>query len=131
MKSRFTTAILSSPGRIKLEERSLPPPESGQVRVRLEGCGICGSNLPVWEGRPWFTYPLPPGKPGHEGWGVIDAVGPGVTHVTPGGRVAALPQNAFAEYDFCPASDVVRLPETRSAPRQAPPTLAPPPGGGC
>jgi threonine dehydrogenase-like Zn-dependent dehydrogenase len=111
MKSRFTTAVLSGPGQIALEERALLSPESGQVRVRLQGCGVCGSNLPVWEGRPWFTYPLPPGKPGHEGWGVIDAVGAGVTNVNTGDRVAALSQNAFAEYDFCPASDVVRLPD--------------------
>src|SRR5687767_13202567 len=110
MKSRFTTAILSGPGQISLEERALLPPEPGHVRVRLEGCGVCGSNLPVWEGRPWFSYPLSPGKPGHEGWGVVDAVGSDVTNVQAGDRVAALSQNAFAEYDYCPASDVVRLP---------------------
>jgi threonine dehydrogenase-like Zn-dependent dehydrogenase len=111
MKSRYTTAILNGPEQINLEERALLPPDAGHVRVRLEGCGVCGSNLPVWEGRPWFSYPLLPGKPGHEGWGVIDAVGAGVTNVHPGDRVAALSQQAFAEYDFCPAGDVVRLPD--------------------
>ena len=110
MKSQFTTAILQAPGQIGLEERALVPPEPGQVRVRLEGCGVCGSNLPVWEGRPWFDYPLPPGKPGHEGWGVVDAVGADVSNVAEGDRVAALSQNAFAEYDYCAATDVVRLP---------------------
>ncbi|HYP18241.1 MAG TPA: zinc-binding dehydrogenase [Opitutus sp.] len=112
MTSRFRTAVLAGPGRIEIEERPLLAPEPGQVRIRLEGCGVCGSNLPVWEGRPWFTYPLPAGKPGHEGWGIIDAVGADVTHLKPGDRVAALSQNAFAEYDYCPASEVVALPDS-------------------
>lgn len=87
------------------------PPGAGEVRVRLEGCGVCGSNLPVWEGRPWFTYPLSPGAPGHEGWGTVDAVGEGVEHVAIGDRVALLSYNAYAEYDIAPASVVVRLPD--------------------
>jgi D-arabinose 1-dehydrogenase-like Zn-dependent alcohol dehydrogenase len=35
--------------------------------------------LPLWEGMPWFTYPLEPGAPGHEVWGTIDAIGSEVT----------------------------------------------------
>ncbi len=49
------------------------------MRVRLEGCGVCASNLSPWEGEPWFTYPFEPGALGHEGWGRVDAVGAGVT----------------------------------------------------
>jgi threonine dehydrogenase-like Zn-dependent dehydrogenase len=64
----------------------------------------------VWEGRPWFEYPLPGGAPGHEGWGVIDAVGPGVDGLAPGDRVAALSVRAFAEYDLAQADAVVPLP---------------------
>ncbi|MBW8781383.1 MAG: zinc-binding dehydrogenase [Verrucomicrobia bacterium] len=108
--SSFTVAILSAPGRITFADRPLAPPREGQVRVRLEGCGVCGSNLPVWEGRPWFTYPLAPGAPGHEGWGVVDAVGPEVDGVREGDPVATLSQNAFAEYDLCEVSQIVRLP---------------------
>lgn len=87
------------------------PPDAGEVRVRLEGCGVCASNLPVWEGRPWFTYPLSPGAPGHEGWGIVDAVGQGVEDVTVGDRVTLLSYHAYAEYDVAPASGVVRLSE--------------------
>lgn len=87
------------------------PPGPGEVRIRLEGCGVCGSNLPVWEGRPWFTYPLSPGAPGHEGWGAVDAVGEGVREVAVGDRVAALSYHAYAEYDLAPAAAVVRLPD--------------------
>ena len=110
MRDRFRTAVLSGPGQFTFEEHPLVPPPPGHVRVHLQGCGVCGSNLPVWEGRPWFTYPLPPGKPGHEGWGIVDAVGDDVTNVAVGDRVAALSQNAFAEFDVCAASDVVPLP---------------------
>src|SRR5581483_9240965 len=46
------------------------------------------SNLPVWAGRPWFEYPLPPGNPGHEGWGEIAAVGEAVRDYEIGEPVA-------------------------------------------
>lgn len=94
--------------------RSLPLPEIGprDVRVRLEGCGVCHSNIPVWEGRPWFTYPLEPGAPGHEGWGTVDAVGDDVRNCQPGDRVAVLSYHAYAEYDVAPADAVVPLPSS-------------------
>lgn len=88
----------------------VPEPGPGEVRLRLEGCGVCGSNLPLWEGQPWFQYPSPAGAPGHEGWGVVDAVGPDVASLTPGDRVAALSYRAYAEYDIAAADAVVPLP---------------------
>ena len=99
------------PRALALERVEVHPPGLGEVRVRLEGCGVCGSNLPVWEGRPWFTYPLSPGAPGHEGWGAVEAVGEGVDDIVVGDRVALLSYNAYAEYDIAPASAVVRLPD--------------------
>jgi threonine dehydrogenase-like Zn-dependent dehydrogenase len=110
MISNFRAAVVAAPGRIALQERPFMALESGQVRVQLAGCGVCGSNLPVWEGRPWFNYPLEGGQPGHEGWGVIDAVASDVTTLKPGDRVAALSYNAFAEFDVCPADRAIRLP---------------------
>lgn len=102
------------PRALAIEQVEVRSPGAGEVRVRLEGCGVCGSNLPVWEGRPWFTYPLDPGAPGHEGWGRVDAVGEGVGDVAVGNRVAMLSYNAYAEYDIAPASGVVRLPDELS-----------------
>jgi threonine dehydrogenase-like Zn-dependent dehydrogenase len=87
-----------------------PEPGPGQVRVRVEGCGLCGSNLATWEGRPWFKYPLLPGRPGHEAWGRIDALGSGVEVSRHGERVAFLSDSAFAEYDLADASATVALP---------------------
>lgn len=103
-------AVLLGPRRARLEKIPLPDPAENGVRIRLEGCGVCGSNLPPWEGRPWFTYPFAPGAPGHEGWGVVEAVGAQVTRVRPGDRVAALSYHSFAEFDLAAEGDVVLLP---------------------
>src|SRR5690606_35848233 len=54
--------------------------------------------------------PGEPGGLGHEGWGVVDAVGPDVTNVGPGDRVAALSYRSFADYDLARAEALVRLP---------------------
>jgi threonine dehydrogenase-like Zn-dependent dehydrogenase len=105
-------AVLAEPRRARLADAPLPEPGDGEVRIRLEGCGVCASNLPVWEGRPWFQYPLAPGAPGHEGWGTVDAIGSNVHGLAPGDRVAALTYHAFAEYDIAAAHAVVRLPES-------------------
>jgi threonine dehydrogenase-like Zn-dependent dehydrogenase len=103
-------AIISRPQQIELQVIEFRVPAAGEVRVRIEGCGVCASNLPVWEGKPWFEYPLEPGAPGHEAWGRIDAVGEGVTDLVPGDRVAMLSSHAFAEYDFAAPSELVQLP---------------------
>jgi threonine dehydrogenase-like Zn-dependent dehydrogenase len=92
-----------------------PIPSRKQVRVKVEGCGLCASSLPLWEGRPWFSYPLPAGAPGHEGWGIVDAVGPGVSSVSAGTPVAFLSTNAFAQYDVAWEAEVVTLPAQLSS----------------
>jgi len=103
-------AIMSGPGRIELKMLEFREPAAGELRIQIEGCGVCASNLPIWEGKPWFDYPFQPGAPGHEAWGRVDAVGEGVTGFTRGDRVALLSSHAFAEYDFARASEVVQLP---------------------
>ena len=104
-------AVIVAPGQIELRAMPMPMPGPGQVRVRLEGCGVCASNVPVWEGREWFTYPLEPGVPGHEGWGRIDALGEGVMDLAEGDHVGLLSQRAFAEFDVADAAHIVKLPE--------------------
>jgi 2-desacetyl-2-hydroxyethyl bacteriochlorophyllide A dehydrogenase len=103
-------AVLTAPGQVELKEVALPQPGKGEVRIRLEGSGVCASNIPVWEGREWFTYPVTAGNPGHEGWGIIDALGEDVTGLEVGDRVAGLSYNAYAEYDIVKANEVVKLP---------------------
>jgi D-arabinose 1-dehydrogenase-like Zn-dependent alcohol dehydrogenase len=103
-------AVFAQPHRLRVEEVAVPDPGPGEVRVRLEGCGVCASNLPPWEGQPWFTYPMEPGSPGHEGWGRVDARGQGVGVLREGDRVALLSSRAYAEYDVAPATSVLPLP---------------------
>jgi threonine dehydrogenase-like Zn-dependent dehydrogenase len=103
-------AVLAAPGEVRIDRVALPRPGPGQVRIRLQGSGLCASNLPAFEGREWFSYPMPPGDLGHEGWGVVDAVGEAVTSVAPGQRVAALSYRAYADYDLAEAAHVVPLP---------------------
>lgn len=109
------TAIISAPRSVELRGAHPSPPDTGDVRVRIEGTGVCASSLPVWQGRPWFTYPLEPGAPGHEAWGKIEAVGASVEHLAIGSRVALLSYHAFAEWDVAPANAVVLLPESIDA----------------
>ena len=90
----------------------MPAPGPRDVRVKLEGCGICASNLPVWEGRAWFKYPLEAGAPGHEGWGIVDAVGDEVTTLCVGDRVAMVSGHAYASHDVTPMDHVVRIPDS-------------------
>ncbi|MFD1912760.1 MDR/zinc-dependent alcohol dehydrogenase-like family protein [Halodurantibacterium flavum] len=103
-------AILTGPGETLVIEAPLPVPGPGEVRVRLEGCGVCASNLGPWAGPEWMEFPTRPGALGHEGWGIVDSLGAGVEGLATGQRVVVLSQNAYARYDVAPASAVVPLP---------------------
>jgi threonine dehydrogenase-like Zn-dependent dehydrogenase len=104
-------AVLTGRRDLRIESRVLSAIGPAEIRVRLHGCGICGSNLPAWEGRPWFQYPFEPGAPGHEGWGVVEEIGERVTDLGPGDPVAILSYHAFAEHDVADAASAVRLSE--------------------
>jgi threonine dehydrogenase-like Zn-dependent dehydrogenase len=103
-------AAIDGPGSIRVREVALPEIARGQACVRIEGCGVCGSNLALWQGRPWFNYPSEPGAPGHEGWGYVERVGADVPEHWVGQRVAMLSYKAFAEYDVADVKQLVPLP---------------------
>lgn len=107
----YLSAVITAPGKMELEKASLPQPGEGEVRIKLEGSGVCASNIPVWEGRDWFNYPISGGEPGHEGWGVIDAIGTGVTSLKEGDRVTGLSYNAYASHDIAKEENLVKLPD--------------------
>lgn len=68
-----------------IEEVEVQPPKSGEVLVRMAASGVCHSDLHMIRG----VHPSPlPAIPGHEGAGVVEEVGPGVTNVEPGDHVA-------------------------------------------
>jgi threonine dehydrogenase-like Zn-dependent dehydrogenase len=105
-------AVLQAPRRVVLNEVPEPALPTDGVRVRVHGAGICASELPMWEGREWFDYPRPPGEPGHEGWGAIEAVGQGVKGLAPGQRVAIVSGKVHAELALVSEANVVALPES-------------------
>ncbi len=86
MNSKMNAAQISKPGGDwELIEREIPDPSAGEVRVKVEACGICHSDSLVKEGLwPGLQYPR---VPGHEIAGRIDAVGENVTAWTRGQRV--------------------------------------------
>ncbi len=109
MTGTMQAAVLQGPGEIRIEQVPIPQPGPGEVRVKVEGCGVCASNVEPWEGQPWSSWPGAPGGLGHEAWGVVDAVGQGVD-IGVGTRVAMLSERAFAGYDVAPVEKVVPLP---------------------
>jgi len=103
-------AVLTGPSALEIVEAALPQPGEGEVRVRLEGCGVCASNVEPWEGQPWSSFPGEPGGMGHEAWGRVDTLGEGVTDLATGDRVAMLSGHAYAQYDVACTDQLVRLP---------------------
>ena len=113
-RSTMRAAVVTAPGEVEIREVPKPEPGPAQVRVRLEGSGVCASNLTPWEGPEWMTFPTQPGDLGHEGWGVIDEVGENVRDFKVGDRVATLGTKAYAEYDIADASAVAKIPDELS-----------------
>ncbi|MFE1895128.1 alcohol dehydrogenase AdhP [Streptomyces yangpuensis] len=70
-----------------IEERPDPEPGPGQVRIRLEASGLCHTDIHAAHGD-WPVKPTVPFVPGHEGVGIVEALGTGVTHLEVGQRVA-------------------------------------------
>ncbi|QJR82773.1 zinc-binding dehydrogenase [Alteromonas pelagimontana] len=104
-------AIVGAPATVSVEEREIAAPKANELLIKVEGCGVCASSLPDWQGREWTKYPLPPGNPGHEPWGRVVECGSEVGGFKPGQRVAFLTENGFADYDCTDASQAVLLPD--------------------
>jgi D-arabinose 1-dehydrogenase-like Zn-dependent alcohol dehydrogenase len=79
-------AQISGPGAdFQIVEREIPQPAAGQVRIKVQACGVCHSDSLTKEGSwPGIQYPR---IPGHEVAGIVDALGAGVSEWKPGQRV--------------------------------------------
>jgi propanol-preferring alcohol dehydrogenase len=75
--------------------------ERGQIRVKVEASGLCHTDIHAAHGD-WPVKPAPPFVPGHEGVGIVEELGPGVTEVARGDRVA-MPWLGYAcgMCDYC------------------------------
>lgn len=69
-----------------IREIAIPTPGPGQILVKTEACGVCHTDLHARDGD-WPLKPLLPFTPGHEGIGIVTALGAGVTAVKEGDRV--------------------------------------------
>src|SRR5579884_2261401 len=69
-----------------VKEVAVPEPGPGQALVQIVATGVCNTDLHAAEGD-WPVKPTLPFIPGHEGAGIVVALGPGVTHLKEGDRV--------------------------------------------
>ena len=84
MKAAVVTGF-GSP--LQLEDRPIPEPGPGQVLVRMEASGLCHTDIHAAHGD-WPVKPVPPFVPGHEGIGIVEKLGAGVTERAVGDRAA-------------------------------------------
>src|SRR6266478_7182838 len=86
---------------LSVREVSVPTPRSGEVGVEMVAWGVGHSDLHAAEGD-WPVKPIPPFTPGHEGAGIVVALGAGVTHLKEGDRVGiAWLHSACGHCEFC------------------------------
>lgn len=83
-------AVMTAPGEIVFREIDPPLPGPGEVLLRIQCIGICGSDMHVYHGKhPYTSYPV---VQGHEFSATVEQVGEGVTNLKPGMKVTSMPQ---------------------------------------
>jgi len=95
--------------KFELRDVARPVPAAGEVVIRVRSSGICGSDLHFYHG----GFPPPAFCPGHEMSGEVADIGPGVTAVKPGDRVAVEPQLVCRECWACRTGDYQLCPRLR------------------
>lgn len=89
-------AVLEAPRHFELVEAEIPAIAPDEVLVRVAACGVCGSELDMFEGRSDREFPI---YPGHEVSGTVEAVGDEVTALAAGDPVACwVTERGFSEY---------------------------------
>ena len=99
-------------GNVEIQEIPDPEPGPGEVLIEVKAAGICGTDLHIWKDE---YKSVPPMIMGHEGAGVIAALGEGVSGFSPGDRVTS---ETFAKFCghcfFCKQGKINLCPERRS-----------------
>jgi 2-desacetyl-2-hydroxyethyl bacteriochlorophyllide A dehydrogenase len=91
-------AVLRGPRDLRVESSRAPEVQADAVLVRVAVAGLCGTDYGIWSGDRPVTYPR---VMGHEFVGRVEAVGPGVTRVAPGDRVAVEPNYSCGTCPLC------------------------------
>src|SRR5215210_7691261 len=87
---------------LEVQELNLAAPKAGEVLVRLVACGVCHTDLYTASGADPSGYA--PAVLGHEGAGVVEAIGEGVTSLAPGDHVVTLFSPQCRECEHCRSS---------------------------
>ena len=104
---------------LELIERDVPEPGDGEVLIRVGACGICHSDVGLFEDRKWLDMMKTPVVPGHEIAGTVAALGRGVAQFSPGDRVVVwsiaelhgyLRDGGFGEFVVAKADTLVHVP---------------------
>ncbi len=96
-------AVMTAPGAITIQEIDAPQPGPGEVLLRIQRIGVCGSDVHVYHGKhPYTGYPV---VQGHEFSASVEAVGEGVTHLQPAMKVTSMPQIVCGECAPCLRGD--------------------------
>jgi L-iditol 2-dehydrogenase len=96
-------ATMTAPGQIEISEAAAPTPGAGEVLLRIQRIGVCGSDIHVFHGKhPYTSYPV---VQGHEFSAIVEAVGPGVSGIERGQKVTAMPQVVCGECPPCRRGD--------------------------
>ena len=101
MENAMKALVYVAPGKMKIEYRPIPTLEADDVLIRVESCGICGSDVSGYLGKTGRR--IPPVIMGHEFSGVIAALGEQVQGLSKGQRVTAQPIRFCGECSFCRA----------------------------
>jgi NADPH:quinone reductase len=107
---QIQVAKVGGPEELKLVDAPKPTPGAGQALVKIAASGVNYIDVYFRTGVNKAELPL---TPGNEAAGVVDSVGPGVTVVKPGDRVAySMARGSYAEYALVPAEQLVPLPDS-------------------
>jgi len=96
-------AVMTKAGEIEIHEVPGPTPGEGEVLLRVQRIGVCGSDIHVYHGKhPLTSYPV---VQGHEFSAILEAAGPGVSGPKPGTKVTSMPQIVCGECAPCRRGD--------------------------
>jgi L-iditol 2-dehydrogenase len=119
MPERMKAAVLVEPFRVEIVDKEAPRAGRGQIRMRVDQCGLCASDVDLWLGRRPDSLPA---WIGHEIAGVVEEVGSGVAAISVGDRIVAwIPDGGFAEKIIVEERYCVPIAETICFPAVAEP----------
>ena len=94
-------AVFYGKNQLLVQDIEKPSPGPGQLLVQVKACGVCGTDLHIYEGAQGAAECVPPKVLGHEFSGIVCDVGPDVSGYTPGDRVCIDPNNTCGACYYC------------------------------